>query len=131
MSSNIIAFFDSESRVVPINNEADKLRDAESKLAAAERRIAELEAKCARAITAAAAVSNKTTTAVSKPVSAIDQVVAHLSSVVKLAQGLSDQDQRRVRDFTHVASSLLMSTTYLVADDQHIFETALRDAVKR
>lgn len=130
MSSNIIAFFDSESRVVPINNEADKLRDAESKLQAAERRITELEVERARAIKAAAAVSNKPV-AVSKPASAIDQVVTHLSEVVRLAQGLSEEDARRVRDFVHATSAMLMASTYLPAHDQRVFETALRIAAAK
>lgn len=130
MSSNIIAFFDSESRVVPINNEADKLRDAESKLQAAERRITELEVERARAIKAAAAVSNKPV-AVSKPASAIDQVVTHLSEVVRLAQGLSEEDARRVRDFVHATSAMLMASTYLPAHDQRVFETALRTAAAK
>jgi hypothetical protein len=130
VSSNIIAFFDSESRVVPINNEADKLRDAESKLQAAERRITELEVERARAIKAAAAVSNKPV-AVSKPASAIDQVVTHLSEVVRLAQGLSEEDARRVRDFVHATSAMLMASTYLPAHDQRVFETALRIAAAK
>ena len=33
------------------------------------------------------------------PTSDIDQIVAHFAAVVRLAQDLSDEDQRRVRDF--------------------------------
>jgi hypothetical protein len=133
MSSNIIAFFDSESRVVPISNDADQLRDAESKLATAERRIAELEAERATMTRKlAVAVSNKpavvSNPVPSKPAGAIDQVATHLSEVIRLAQGLSEEDARRVRDLVHAASSVLLASTYLPVDDQRLFESALRTA---
>jgi hypothetical protein len=128
VSSNIIAFFD-HGQVIPISNDADQLRDAEDKLAAAERRIIELEAERARAI----AVSNKPAAAVSKPAKpagAIDQVTANLSEIVRLAQGVSPEDSRRIRDLVHAASSLLMASTYLPQTDQMKFEAALRNSAK-
>ena len=60
------------------------------------------------------------------PRSDVDQIIAHLGQVVRLAQRLSDEDQRRVRDFVHAASALLSATTYLPDTDQKLFERALR-----
>jgi transcriptional regulator of met regulon len=124
MSSRIVAIFDNELHqvVVPLNTDADQLRDANDKLAAAERRIAELEAE--RAIAA------RKLAVVSKPAGgAIDMVATHLSEVVRLAQGLTEEDsRRRIRDLVHATSSVLLASTYLPADDQRLFESALRTA---
>ena len=56
----------------------------------------------------------------------VDKIVQHLAQVVRLAQNLSDEDQRRVRDFVHAASAMLSATTYLATSDQKIFERSLR-----
>jgi hypothetical protein len=61
----------------------------------------------------------------------VDHVVTLLGEVVMRAQSMSPDDLRRVRDFVHAASAVLMSTTYLPRDDQVIFETALRTSVAR
>jgi hypothetical protein len=60
------------------------------------------------------------------PRSDVERVVAHLAQVVRLAQDLSDDDARRVRDFVHAASAMLSATTYLAKSDQKIFEASLR-----
>ena len=62
--------------------------------------------------------------------SAVDEIVSHLGRVVMLAQHLSAADQRRVRDFTHAAASMLSATTYLPTSDQKVFDTALRAAAR-
>lgn len=56
----------------------------------------------------------------------VELIVKHLAQVVRLAQGLSDEDQRRVRDFVNATQSTLFATTYLAKSDQKIFERALR-----
>jgi hypothetical protein len=61
----------------------------------------------------------------------VDQIVVHLGEVVRLAQSLSPDDQRRVRDFCHATSSMLLATTYLPKNDQRLFETTLREIAKR
>jgi hypothetical protein len=61
----------------------------------------------------------------------VDHAVALLAEVIALAQNLSEQDQRRIRDFVHAASSVLSATTVLPEQDQRIFETALRNIVRR
>ena len=61
----------------------------------------------------------------------VDQIVAHLSQVIRLAQSLSEPDQRRVRDFVRAAQAMLDATTSLPQSDQKIFETALRNLVAR
>jgi hypothetical protein len=53
-------------------------------------------------------------------------IVAHLSAVVKLAQPLSAEDQRRTRDFVRAALSTLEATTSLPKSDQKLFEKSLR-----
>jgi hypothetical protein len=63
--------------------------------------------------------------------SGVDRIVALLSEVVSLAQDLSEADQRRVRDFTQAAQSMLTATTYLNKSDQTIFENALRNSVRK
>jgi hypothetical protein len=60
------------------------------------------------------------------PTSDIDQIVKHFAQVVQLAQGLSDEDQRRVRDFARAALATLEATTSLPKSDQRKFERALR-----
>jgi hypothetical protein len=60
------------------------------------------------------------------PISDIDQIVQHLAQVVRLAQDLSDEDQRRVRDFVRAALATLEATTSLPRSDQKTFERALR-----
>jgi hypothetical protein len=47
--------------------------------------------------------------ALASPMDAMDEVVAQLSRVVMLAQDMSDEDQRRVRDFVHAASAMLLA----------------------
>jgi hypothetical protein len=59
------------------------------------------------------------------PTSEIDQIVAHFARVVCLAQGLPDEDQRRVRDFARACLSTLEATTSLPNSDQKMFDRAL------
>lgn len=61
----------------------------------------------------------------------VDQIVSFLSQVIRRAQSLSDQDQRRVRDFVCATQSMLTATTYLPKCDQTKFESALRDVAAR
>lgn len=61
----------------------------------------------------------------------VDHIVVLLSQVVQMTQSLSEQDQRRVRDFVHSASAMLSATTYLPKSDQRLFEAALRDVAAR
>jgi hypothetical protein len=61
----------------------------------------------------------------------VDQIVVLLSQAVRIAQSLSETDQRRVRDFFHAAQSTLTATTYLPKSDQKIFENALRDEARK
>jgi hypothetical protein len=56
----------------------------------------------------------------------LDNVVAHLAQVVKLAQNLPGEDQRRVRDFARATLATLEATTSLPKSDQRTFERALR-----
>lgn len=56
----------------------------------------------------------------------VDRIVAHLAQVIKLAQNLSDGDQRRVRDFVRAALATLEATTSLPKSDQRKFEKSLR-----
>jgi hypothetical protein len=56
----------------------------------------------------------------------LSAVVSHLATVVRLAQGLPDQDQRRVRDFVRATLATLEATTALPKSDQRTFERALR-----
>jgi hypothetical protein len=59
----------------------------------------------------------------------VDQIVAALSQIVVMTQSLPEnEDQRRVREFIRITSSMLGATTYLPKQDQRIFERALRDA---
>jgi hypothetical protein len=68
---------------------------------------------------------------INSSMSEVDQIVALLTQVVQRAQSLSEQDQRRVRDFVHVVSSTLLATTYLPSSDQKLFESTLRDAARK
>jgi hypothetical protein len=61
----------------------------------------------------------------------VDRIVASLGQVVALAQTLSDVDQRRVRDFVRATLAMLEATTSLPKSDQTMFETMLRDAVRK
>jgi len=61
----------------------------------------------------------------------VDQIVAHLAQVVRLAQGLSTTDARRVRELVHATSSTLWATTALSSDDQKLFERSLREAANK
>ena len=61
----------------------------------------------------------------------IDIIMANLAAVVRLAQGLSPEDARRVRDFVHATSAMLQATTYLEASDQKLLEAALRDTARK
>lgn len=63
--------------------------------------------------------------------SEVDQIVALLSQVVRLAQPLSESDQRRARDFMQAAQAMLTATTYLPKSDQRMFEASLREVVAR
>jgi len=54
-----------------------------------------------------------------------DQIVACLGQVVRRAQGLSDEDQRRVRDFVRATLAALEATTSLPKNDQRMFERSL------
>ena len=65
------------------------------------------------------------------PTSDIDQIAAHLGAVVRLAQNMTPEDQRRARDFMHAASAALSATTYLPETDQKLFEAALRDTARK
>jgi hypothetical protein len=56
----------------------------------------------------------------------VDQIAALLGQVVRLAQNLSPEDQRRARDFMHAAQGALTATTYLSGPDQQTFERSLR-----
>jgi hypothetical protein len=58
----------------------------------------------------------------------VDQIVSLLGQVIRRAQSLSDQDQRRVRDFVQATQSMLTATTYLPKSDQATFEAALRSS---
>ena len=60
------------------------------------------------------------------PTSTMQQIVANFSQIVCLAQDLSDDDQRRVRDFARATLSTLEATTSLRRDDQQMFDRALR-----
>jgi hypothetical protein len=53
-------------------------------------------------------------------------IVAHLAAVVKLAQPLSDEDQRRTRDFVRATLATLEATTSLPKADQREWERSLR-----
>jgi hypothetical protein len=52
-------------------------------------------------------------------------IVAHLAAVVKQAQPLSAEDQRRVRDFVRATLATLEATTSLPKADQKLFERSL------
>ena len=56
----------------------------------------------------------------------IDQIIRHFAQVVRLAQGLSDEDQRRVRDFARATLATLEATTMLPKSDQARFQRSLR-----
>ncbi len=56
----------------------------------------------------------------------VDRIVAHLAQVVRLAQGLPNDDQRRARDFVRAALATLEATTSLPKSDQKIFRESLR-----
>jgi hypothetical protein len=56
----------------------------------------------------------------------VEKIAAHLSQIIRVAQGLSESDARRARDLLHAASGLLMATTYLPKEDQAQLEQALR-----
>lgn len=60
------------------------------------------------------------------PTSDIDQIVAHFATCVRLAQNLSDEDQRRVRDFARATLAALECTTMLPKSDQARFQRSLR-----
>jgi hypothetical protein len=63
--------------------------------------------------------------------SEVDQIVSLLTQVLVRAQSLSEQDQRRVRDFVQASQAMLTATTYLPKSDQRLFETALREVAAR
>jgi hypothetical protein len=63
---------------------------------------------------------------INSSMSEVDQIVSLLGQVVRRAQSLSEQDQRRVRDFVQATQSMLTATTYLPKSDQTKFEAALR-----
>ncbi|UGA45661.1 hypothetical protein HU230_0006375 [Bradyrhizobium quebecense] len=55
----------------------------------------------------------------------VEEIVSMLARIVKMAQGLSADDKRRVREFVEAARSTLFATTRLDATDQRVFEMAL------
>jgi hypothetical protein len=59
------------------------------------------------------------------PSSDIDRILNHLAQVVRLAQGLPDDDQRRTRDFVRAALATLEATTSLPKADQRKFNKLL------
>ena len=59
----------------------------------------------------------------------VDHLVGVLSQVVVASQGLSEEDQHRMRDFMLACGSLMMARTRLKPDDRQIFERELRAAV--
>ena len=61
---------------------------------------------------------------------AVEEIVAMLAQIVKLAQTLSANDQRRVREFVVAAQSTLNATTRMETGDQRVFEAALRNAAR-
>jgi len=64
-------------------------------------------------------------------ISDIDNIVLHLGAVVRLAQGLAAEDQRRVRDFVRAALATLEATTSLPKSDQRKFERSLREDARK
>jgi hypothetical protein len=61
----------------------------------------------------------------------IDRLAALLGQAVRLAQNLSPTDARRARDLMHAAQGMMSASTYLPADDQKLFEAALRDTSRK
>lgn len=61
----------------------------------------------------------------------LDHLVAILSEVVVASQDLSEEDQRRMRNFVCACGDLMVSRTRLEPTDRQIFERELRAAVKR
>ena len=61
----------------------------------------------------------------------VAEIVTMLARIVKLAQALTVNDQRRVREFVEATRSTLAATTRLPGDDQRAFETALRWAARQ
>jgi hypothetical protein len=62
------------------------------------------------------------------PMDEIDEITMLLARATKLAQGLSDDDRRRVRELFAASLSLLHATTRLETSDQRRFEQAMRNA---
>jgi hypothetical protein len=65
------------------------------------------------------------------PTGDVDRIVSLLGQIVRMAQGLSPTEARRVRDFVQATQSMLTATTYLETTDQRLFERSLRDEVAR
>ena len=66
-----------------------------------------------------------------EPMDDVGEIVAMLARIVKVAQTMSADDQRRVRDFVEATRSTLAATTRLPGDDQRAFEMALRNAARQ
>jgi|tagenome__1003787_1003787.scaffolds.fasta_scaffold20694482_3 hypothetical protein len=61
----------------------------------------------------------------------VEEIVILLARAARLAQGLNADDARRARDFFEAARSLLHASTRLPADDQGLFEAALRNSARQ
>ncbi|MCK1639102.1 hypothetical protein IVA95_16195 [Bradyrhizobium sp. 157] len=57
----------------------------------------------------------------------VAEAASLLARVARLAHGLSEPDQRRVRELVHATASMLAATTVLDRGDQRLFERALRE----
>ena len=64
---------------------------------------------------------------INMPMSDVDRIIVHLAEVIRLAQGLSPTDARRVRDLMHAAQAALTASTFLPEADQARFERALKN----
>jgi hypothetical protein len=65
------------------------------------------------------------------PTDDVAEVTHLLARIVRIAQGLSRDDQFRVRELVTTASATLSATTRIDPKDQAAFQSALRDAAKR
>ena len=56
----------------------------------------------------------------------VDEIVSLLATATRLAQGLSRENQSRVREIYRAAQAVLAASTVLPRDDQDKFQAALR-----
>lgn len=62
-----------------------------------------------------------------KPLDALDRYNEHLAAAIRLAQDMSEEDQRRASEFMEAARATLTATTRLKSTELRKWQNALRN----